>query len=417
MISTNDPRRCGRGIFQMVAGGVAACLVLAAGSASAYTAIGATWAQPSLTVYAGVNGFLGYNGVSPDWDSAFAEAAQQWTDMTDFDYTVVNQYSDPCDTSTQGQAQVGVDFTPNQCGAQFTEALASTLVYTQGNQIVRADIVFDETVNWSVYTGAHKLFNTGTGILQIYDFRRVALHELGHLLGLDHSAEASIMNVGSGHLDLEQLTQDDIDGVAAIYSASGGGGCTTNTDCASGLECSAGECVQPDDHGDTMGEATDLSPSDIPLDAFLSDANDVDYFQFGVTDDGAGRILTISTSGTTDTAGMLYDGNGSLLASNSDGSATDVNFSIVQAIASGGTFYIAVSSDASGPGPYTLNLSVSKLCATNSAIAEDDPACVASGTTGGDTTDGGGGGGGGSATGLLTLGLLAGLAILRRPTA
>jgi|GEM_PF-6153763 len=415
MISTNDPRRYDRRIFQTVAGGFAAWLVLGAGNASAFNPIGATWPQPSLTVYAGIPSSPSWNGTQTDWAAALTEAADQWTDMTDFDFTVVNQYSDPCDTSAQGQADVGVDFAPNLCSGPFTEALASTILYIQGDQIVRGDIVFDSNLNWSVYTGPHLLFNTGTGILEINDFRRIALHELGHLLGLDHSTEASIMNVGPNHLNQEDVTADDIAGVASIYSGAGGGttGCTVDTDCPSGLVCNAGECIQPDDHGDTMGEATELSPTDIPLAAFLSDANDVDYFQFGVTDDGAGRILTISTSGTTDTVGMLYDGSGTLLASNSDGSATDVNFSIVQAIDSGGTFYIAVSSDASGPGPYTLNLSVSQLCATNSAIGEDDAACVADGTTGGGTTDGGGGGGG-SATGLLTLVLLVGLALFRR---
>src|SRR5690606_20196633 len=50
-----------------------------------------------------------------------------------------------------------------------------------------------------------------------YDFRRIALHELGHVLGLDHDdTQTAIMNSRIGNLF--SLQQDDINGTDALYS-------------------------------------------------------------------------------------------------------------------------------------------------------------------------------------------------------
>lgn len=80
-----------------------------------------------------------------------------------------------------------------------------------------ADVIFNATMTWNSYRGA---LRPG-----IREFRRVALHEFGHVIGLDHPDEASppqnvpsIMNsiVGS----TESLTADDIAGIQTLYDAS-----------------------------------------------------------------------------------------------------------------------------------------------------------------------------------------------------
>ena len=63
---------------------------------------------------------------------------------------------------------------------------------------------------------ANKPWST-TGDTNAYDVKSVVLHEVGHLLGLDHSSDTDAVMygyIGEGELK-RSLTQDDIDG--AIY--------------------------------------------------------------------------------------------------------------------------------------------------------------------------------------------------------
>ncbi len=107
------------------------------------------------------------------------------------------------------------------------DTLALTTWWYRGDQIVEADIGFNQTKRWDSYRG-----NTKPGL--VYDLRRVALHELGHVLGLGHPDDhgqsvVAMMNSTIGNLD--SLTTDDIAGIQEIYGApgSGTGGSTGGT--------------------------------------------------------------------------------------------------------------------------------------------------------------------------------------------
>lgn len=91
--------------------------------------------------------------------------------------------------------------------------LAVTLTSTDREARVETDIVFNSAERWSVYNGALQSPNV--------DFRRVALHELGHLLGLSHPDEAgqsvaAVMNSAISATDA--LTSDDQAGARALYN-------------------------------------------------------------------------------------------------------------------------------------------------------------------------------------------------------
>lgn len=102
-----------------------------------------------------------------------------------------------------------------------SETLAVTTGYSSGNDRIEADIIFNTAYTWDSYRG-----NTRSGT---YDIQRVALHELGHVLGMDHPDEATpkqtvnaIMNSRIGNLDA--LTADDTEAAQSLYGPPGAPG-------------------------------------------------------------------------------------------------------------------------------------------------------------------------------------------------
>jgi hypothetical protein len=96
-----------------------------------------------------------------------------------------------------------------------SNTLAVTLVTPRDNHLIEADVIFNSAWDWDSYRG-------GGGPDAGQDFRRVALHEFGHVVGLDHPDQAgqhvvAIMNsVISG---VDTLQTDDINGGKSIYDS------------------------------------------------------------------------------------------------------------------------------------------------------------------------------------------------------
>ncbi len=94
--------------------------------------------------------------------------------------------------------------------------LAVTVSYSSGNTSTEADIIFNTAYTWDSYRN-----NLRPGVM---DIQRVALHELGHVLGLGHPDEngqylAAIMN--SRVSDIGFLLTDDIAGAQRLYGPPG----------------------------------------------------------------------------------------------------------------------------------------------------------------------------------------------------
>jgi hypothetical protein len=96
--------------------------------------------------------------------------------------------------------------------------LAVTLVSPRDAHLIEADVVFNSAYSWDSYRGA---------LLRdqdVMDFHRVALHEFGHVLGLDHPDEANpkqaVSAIMNSHISsVDSLRQDDIDGAHNIYDS------------------------------------------------------------------------------------------------------------------------------------------------------------------------------------------------------
>jgi len=175
---------------------------------------------------------VGITGTSPTggtWNDAFKRSMSAWSNASSFEFIVVDDYLDPCIDRGEGlfgDGSTGVDFSASVCGSEFGEStLAVTLSAgscqnpqcTGGFLITDADIVFNSAEVWDVYSGSLRFDGTS-------EFERVALHELGHALGLNHSsANSAIMRAFVS--DTDSLQSDDIAGIASIY----GGGVVQET--------------------------------------------------------------------------------------------------------------------------------------------------------------------------------------------
>ena len=110
-------------------------------------------------------------------------------------------------------------------GTAFDEnTLAVTMSYHSGNSRVESDIIFNTAYTWDSFRGGRLSSNTSA-----QDLRRVAIHELGHMLGLDHPDQATppqsvnaIMNSRVSYSPaVDTMQNDDIAGAQSLYGAPG----------------------------------------------------------------------------------------------------------------------------------------------------------------------------------------------------
>jgi len=101
-----------------------------------------------------------------------------------------------------------------------TTSYRSSVLSSDGTyRRTQSDITFNTAWKWESYRGARQN-STSVGV----DIRRVAIHELGHVLGLDHPDEwgQTVSAVMNSHIsDIDAATRDDVDGVQYMYGVAG----------------------------------------------------------------------------------------------------------------------------------------------------------------------------------------------------
>ena len=202
----------------------ALAIVIAAVAATSQTAdgfvtLGSRWARGNITMRMQLAGGTGLSDGSSSYNAAVGSAAATWNES-------LNRSRFVAEAGTAGRGGDGdninqVFFDSNYYGRSFGRGtLAITTRWTLNDiQRVEGDIVFNNAYTWDSYRGN---LRGETG-----DIRRVALHELGHVLGLDHPDENgqrvdALMNSIIGNLEV--LTADDIAGAQSLY----GGGVSGN---------------------------------------------------------------------------------------------------------------------------------------------------------------------------------------------
>ncbi|HYE88347.1 MAG TPA: fibronectin type III domain-containing protein, partial [Vicinamibacterales bacterium] len=149
-----------------------------------------------------------------------------------------------------------VFFDSTQYGVPFPpDAVAVTLKWYRGETpgyltLTEGDVIFNSRYRWDSYEGDSRR--------DVLDFYRVALHEAGHFLGLNHPDEATpkqtqitIMNSQEANSPIDRLQDDDLRGIRALYGLEAPGPPRSASASASGSVVTVNW-----DHPNTGGEPT-----------------------------------------------------------------------------------------------------------------------------------------------------------------
>ena len=183
-------------------------VVMAAAPAGAAFAQ-AVWPKPEANIFVGNLDYW--------WASQIARAANEWNKETDFTFKIKGNDYEACDKYDSGvllrpdeqQLTNGVEFSDTMCFMQDFPfgVLAVDQEIIGFNGMLQKGLVFNDAITWDVFHGPNDFPR--------FDFHRVAVHELGHFLGLPHNeTDVSIMN---------PIVSDEVEDIqpADIVSANG----------------------------------------------------------------------------------------------------------------------------------------------------------------------------------------------------
>ncbi len=252
-------------------------------AAAAFDFDGEKWPGAETEFYFALEGTSG-TGIL--WNTAFREALIEWNEATDFNYILREEFRDPCSVDQLN----GVDFTEDICGTEFgVKTLAVTLISTRAqllgpSRIVEADIVINLGRPLDIFDGNLVQFRVHfDGV----DFRRIALHELGHALGLKHEPSAAAMMAATvGNLD--RLTADDIAGVNTLYGGLSNCNIQVLSFGQSTESLAAGDC--------TVNQLTLGSSDDSFIDVYSFELVETTTMQFEMASTGLDSVLILADS-------------------------------------------------------------------------------------------------------------------------
>jgi Matrixin len=158
---------------------------------------------------------------SGSFDSVFVSAVNSWNRYLQDLQIQTSIGSNPnAPDPNDNLSDTGFSSTTGGDSLGSTTLALTTIFYFPGQggspgTFAPTDITFNTAVSWNSYRGPLTFDN-------VVDLRRVALHELGHFIGLDHPDDhGQVVNaIMNSHVsDTDQLTADDIAGGQHLYGA------------------------------------------------------------------------------------------------------------------------------------------------------------------------------------------------------
>jgi hypothetical protein len=181
--------------------------------ASGFAFLNGRWPDGPIVMHLqlGASGHLADG--SESWGQSAESALGVWNQtVTRVQFQIVRDSTAP---RGDGNGFNNVFFGNDIYGMAFDDGVvAVTTSWLRRSSRTEADVIFNGARTWDSYDGSLKR--------NPMDFHRVALHEFGHVLGLDHpddhgQARSAIMN---SHIsDLDRLAPDDIGGARELYGA------------------------------------------------------------------------------------------------------------------------------------------------------------------------------------------------------
>ena len=214
--STSSPRSFRRRLIGL---SVLAFSLVAIFTTRAYVLEGPKWPNGTVNFQLSLgNANKTLQDGSANWNAAVAPALGMWNQvMGRIQLNGVMNSSAPV---SQGDHVNSLAFASSFFGMSFgSNTLAITGYSYSGSTMIEADTLFNTAWTWDSYRGP---------LQSAVDIQRVALHEVGHAIGLNHSSAAgSIMNPSVGNQ--YTLSSDDIAGIQALYGAPSGSPSPTPT--------------------------------------------------------------------------------------------------------------------------------------------------------------------------------------------
>jgi hypothetical protein len=184
-----------------------------------YATLGAQWVYGSRITYSFVPDGTSVGGTpsvlfqtlnpkfpTATWQQQFQKAAAVWQAVANINLAQVSDDGSPI--GVDGNQQDDPRFGDIRFSAipQSSGTLASCFLPPPINGGSDAgDIVFNSTINWQINS--------------TYDIESVAIHEIGHALGMGHSLITAACMYAFYNGQKQALTSDDISGVQSIYGA------------------------------------------------------------------------------------------------------------------------------------------------------------------------------------------------------
>lgn len=277
-------------------------------------------------------------GSTAAWQNQILKSAQVWAQQTNLNFTVVSDNGTYWGGYQQGDPNYGdIRFSGSDWG---NSTLAGAV---QPPPINNYDIAGDIDFN------VGQAFNIGS----TFDLATVAMHEVGHALGLGHSSTAAAVMFGLYNGTKTALNSDDINGIRAIY----GGARSKDSYDNAASNGTFGTATNVTSLIDSTSKAALVNNLDITT------TSDIDYYKFTAPSGGTGSLtVKVQSSGLSLLAPKVWvynNGQTQLATATGTGYQGSTLTVTVNGIVAGQNYYVKVDgadATAFGTGRYAVTL-------------------------------------------------------------